>query len=173
MTLLLRGAIAAALLACAPAAYSIELSVSEPGFLSIDGLYYSFGLREPAVSAKFAKVAMLGSEGFYLQTLLEMGSCQRSEGAPATMAGTGTRRLRAADMPLADAGLIEGLALALDSGQSTNLRIASCKQIAVLHLQSADGNVRCEQHFRFPFERGECPQLDALDPTYITHSGFE
>ena len=170
---LLRGAFAALLLACAPDSTGIELSVSEPGFLSIDGAYYAYGLREPPAAGGQAKVAMLGNDGFYLQTLVDIGSCQRADGNPATLAATGTPRLRFADAPLDQSSVVEGLALAVGSSQSASVRIASCQGIAVLHWQSADGDLRCGQHLGFPFQRGECPQLDRLDPAHVSYSGFE
>ena len=175
MTLLLRGAIAAALLACAPATPGIELSVSEPGFLSIDGVYYGFGLRQPEPPiATQAKIAMLGAEGFHLQTLFDPGECTRNDGSPATRSGAGTPRLRHADLPLAESGLIEGLALAVAApGLPPSLGIAQCRGISVVHWRSSDGDVRCAERIRFPFERGECPQLDRSDPGYISHSDFE
>ena len=170
---LLRGALAVFLLAGAPDSPGIELSVNEPGFLSIDGAYYAFGLRgEPVVESR-ARIAMLGSDGFYLQSLVDIGSCRRADDSPATLAGAGEARLRFADLPLDQSAVVEGLALAVGTSQSASLRIASCQGIAVLHWQSADGDLRCGQRFGFPFQRGECPQLDRLDPAYLSYSGFE
>jgi hypothetical protein len=169
------GAIALFLLALAPAVPGIELSVSEPGFLSIDGAYYGYGLRQPAPPGiTYATIALLGADGFYLRTLLDTGTCQRSDGSAPTLAGPGTPRLRFADLPLAQSPSAEGLALAtIGSGQAAALKLASCRGINVLHWRSADGDVSCGERIRFPFERGECPLLDQLDPNYISHGGFE
>lgn len=175
MTKLLRGGVAALLLACASAAPAIEISVVEPGFLSIDGVYYGFGLRQPAPPAPtFARIALLGSEGFYLHTLFDPGECRRVDGSAPTLVAEGTPRLRFADLPLSPETPADGLALATTApGQPASVRLSGCRGINVLHWRSADGDVACDQRIRFPFERGECPQLDLADPGYIHHGSFE
>ncbi|MCK7593872.1 hypothetical protein [Pseudomarimonas salicorniae] len=170
-----RGLVAALLLASASAAPGISLNVGEPGFVALDGTYYAYGLRTPAPAITgFAAMSMLGQEGFYLQSVMDTGSCQRGDGSPATLAGAGQPRLRFADTPLSAATPPEGIALArMGTNQLAGLGVASCGGINVLLLSSLDGDLRCGLGIRFPFERGDCPGLDAADPTYISHGGFE
>lgn len=152
-------------------ASAISLQVPEPGYLSIDGVYYGYGFREPEpVPPLRATLSSLGGEGFHLRTRFALGECSRQDGSAASVVGSGQPRLR-----FGDADPVEGesgLALAASAG-SARVAMAVCRSATVLFLRSADGAVGCGERIAFPFQRGECPLLDASDPGYVFFAGFD
>ena len=152
---------------------AVSLSVPEPGYLSIDGVYYGYGLRNPEpVPPLRAALSSLGSDGFHLRTPLALGACTRQDGSAASVVGSGQARLRFGDAePVAGE---PGLALATTpSAPSARVAMAVCRAATVLFLRSADGQVACAERIAFPFQRGECPLLDASDPGYVFFGGFD
>jgi hypothetical protein len=154
-------------------AQAVSLQVPEPGYLSIDGVYYGYGLRDPEpVPPLNAVLSLLGGDGFHLRSVFALGNCRRQDGSAATAVGAGQPRLR-----FGDAAPVEGeaglaLATSLPSG-SASVGMAVCKAATVLFLRSADGYVACAERIAFPFQRGECPQLDASDPGFVFFGGFD
>jgi hypothetical protein len=152
-------------------AQAVSLQVPEPGYLSIDGVYYGYGFRDPEpVPPLRATLRSLGAEGFHLRTRFALGACTRQDGSPASVVGSGQPRLRFGDAePVADES---GLALAAGNG-AARVAMAVCRAATVLFLRSADGQVGCAERIAFPFQRGECPLLDASDPGFVFFAGFD
>jgi len=157
----------------AGSAQAVSLQVPEPGYLAIDGVYYGYGLRDPApVPPVNAVLSLLGNDGFHLRSVFHLGDCRREDGTAVPIVGAGQPRLR-----FGDAGPVEGetgLALAAGPGSgAASVGMAVCKAATVLFLRSADGHVACAERIAFPFQRGECPRLDASDPGFVFFGGFD
>jgi hypothetical protein len=156
----------AAALAAPATSHAITVTLRDPGYLQIDGIYYAYDRPRNGTESVPAELHPRSSDGFYLRSLLSMSQCS----GDVPEGGASPATLRHAE--LLDHPSPPQLGLRVD-GPGARFHVAACDGAVVLITRSASGSSRCAGAVPFPFRRGQCAAIDANDPGLIFFSAFE